>query len=382
MTNNIEGSTKIIVNVIWKLIKKMFFWGLGIAGAILFFSTIRSIIVFILISVLLAYMLLPSVEWLSKKRVFNLNPRTQRLIATILVFVCFIGILIAAVSLIITPLTNEIGEFGKNFKTYTIQLSVFADRVSHLYDKLVPSDIQEIIGRLDYTKLTSRLDIYVQKIWNLTNSSIGFIVELVLIPVLAFYFVLDYRSLTREIYGLVPNDRRREAFRIGRGIGIIMQSYIYGQVILCVIAGVLTGLFLAFVGMPYVIVLAIFAAVTRAIPIIGPVASGIPIILIGFVNSSDFRLPIYLLIFVIVMHFAESKFIMPKLIGSRMHLHPALVIIVLLVGAQFFGLAGMFLAAPVAAVIRELVRFYYIHPHSRKVILDGEKDLIQMENNS
>ena len=107
--------------------------------------------------------------------------------------------------------------------------------------------------------------------------------------------------------------------------------------------------------------------------------SGIPIVLVGMLNSYDLTIPLYLLSFVIIMHFAESKFIMPRLIGDRMHLHPAIVIIVLLVGAQLFGLAGMFLAAPVAAVIRELIRFYYIRPHSRKSTLDKEKDLILLE---
>lgn len=375
-----ESNVEYAVNVIWALMKRVTLWTAGIVFGALILIKIRSIIVFVLIAVLLAYMLLPSVEWLCRRRIPRLSLRTQRLIASIIVLVVFLALVVVTITLIVTPFTNEVGDFGKNFKTYIVQLNDFADKVGSVYERIVPPDIQAAISKFDYSKFTSRMDVYVQQLWSLSYTSIGFIVEMLLIPVLAFYFVLDYRSLTREFYGLVPVNRRREAIRIGRGIGVIMQSYIFGQLILCVIAGILTGIVLAALGMPYVIVLALFAGITRAIPVIGPVVSGIPIILIGMLRTpGDLTIPIYLTIFVIVMHFVESKFIMPRLIGDRMHLHPAIVIIVLLIGAQLFGLGGMFLAAPVAAVIRELIRFYYVRPHSLRPLADKEKDLIIIE---
>jgi predicted PurR-regulated permease PerM len=149
-----------------------------------------------------------------------------------------------------------------------------------------------------------------------------------------------------------------------REISGILQNYIIGQIILCVIAGVLTGIVLNFLNMPYTLVLAVFAGITRAIPIIGPIISGIPICIVGYQESPS--LGVALLIFVIVMHFAESKFIMPILIGDRMKLHPAVVLAVLLIGAELFGVIGMFLAAPVTAIIRELVYFYIIRPQRAK----------------
>jgi predicted PurR-regulated permease PerM len=188
--------------------------------------------------------------------------------------------------------------------------------------------------------------------------------------------VLDYKSISRDVYGLLPIHRRREAIRIGRSIGEILQSYIFGQLILCAIAGILTCIVLAAMGLPYVIVLALFAGVTRAIPIIGPVVSGIPIVLVGLLNSPEsLAVPIELTVFVVVMHFIESKFILPKLVGHRLHLHPAIVIIALLIGAEFLGIVGMFIAAPVAAIVRELLRFYYIKPGIKTLRTQKEEEL-------
>ena len=329
---------------------------------------LRSIAVGVLAAIVLTYALLPGVNWLCRRRPVRCGRRTQRLLATIAVFVVFLGLVALSVLLFIHPLKEEITQFSGKVGDYSAEISKFFARASKWYAEAVPKDVRTVIKGLDYSKAAAWATEYGRKLLLITTSSVGIILEVLLVPVLAFYFLLDHKSITREIYGLVPKHKRRDALIIGHSVGQIMQSYIFGQLILCAIAGILTGLFLTLMGVPYVVVLALFAAITRAIPIIGPVVSGIPIVLVGILApGGSTALAIYLLIFVIVMHFAESKFIMPHLIGERLHLNPAIVIIVLLIGAEFMGLIGMFLAAPVAAVIRELVRLYYIRPrHARK----------------
>ena len=353
-----ETNVEIATNAIWRLIKKIAFWSFFLIASVYILLRLHSILISVLVAVLLTYMLLPGVDWLSKKRIMRLRPRTQRLISTIIIFCIFISVVSISVTLMITPFKMEINDFVKNLGKYTDNLGKIAART---WD-LIPTDIRESISQVNYSALADKASIYAKQALKLTTSSIGVAIELLLIPVLAFYFVLDYKTISREVYGLVPYTRRREALKIGRCIGEILKSYIFGQIILCLIAGILTGIFLAVLNVPYVVVLALFAGITRAIPVIGPVVSGIPIVLVGLLNFNSPVVAIYLLVFVIVMHFAESKFIMPHLIGERLHLHPAVVIIVLLIGAEFFGLIGMFLAAPIAAIIRELIRFYYIRP--------------------
>lgn len=357
MENNVEIAT----NAIWRLIKKIAFWSLFLVASAYVLLRLRSILISVLVAVLLTYILLPWVDWLSRKRVFNKRQKLNRLISTIIVFIIFIAIISLAITLMVNPFRAELNDFVKNLGKYTDNLGKLAARV---WD-LIPTDVRESISKVNYSALADKASVYARQALSITTSSIGVAVELLLIPVLAFYFVLDYKTITREMYGLVPYTRRREALRIGRGIGEILQSYIFGQIILCLIAGVLTGIFLAVLHVPYIVVLALFAGITRAIPVIGPVVSGIPIVLVGLLNFEGPAIAIYLLVFVIVMHFAESKFIMPHLIGERLHLHPAMVIIVLLIGAEFFGIIGMFLAAPIAAIVRELIRFYYIRPRER-----------------
>lgn len=326
---------------------------------------LSSIFISVVAAIVLMYALLPAVDWLATRRFrrVQMRPRTQRIVATIVVFVAFLGLVALSVSLFITPFQQELQQFSSKIGEYTKQFENLFKSALHWYRTQVPASLKDLIGKLDYSRLTMGLTDSAQRLLRIATSSVGYALELVLIPVLAFYFLLDYKSLTHEIYALAPGRKRRAALRIGRSVGEILQSYVFGQLILCAIAGILTGVFLSIVGMPYVVVLALFAAITRAIPIIGPVLSGIPIVLVGLVYSGGHvALPLYLLAFVVVMHFAESKFLMPKLIGYRLNLHPAAVIIVLLIGAEFLGIIGMFLAAPVAAIVRELIRLYYIGP--------------------
>jgi predicted PurR-regulated permease PerM len=370
MSNDAEATVNLVFESLWRYTKRVVFWTLLTIALVYCIGRVRSVIASVFVAVLLTYVLLPGVDWLCKKRVWFLKARTQRLLATVTIFVLFLAFVSVAVSLIITPFRQEITDFVANFGKYTDRLGQLAEKAWIWYAKSVPADIKEFLGKLDYSGLTDKVSSYLQRAARFTSTSLGVAIELILIPVLAFYFAFDYKSLAREFYGTVPVKRRREVLRMGRHIGDVLQNYIFGQLILCVIAGVLTGIFLSIVGLPYEVVLALFSGITRAIPIIGPVVSGIPIVLVGLLNMGP-AMAVYLLIFVVVMHFAESKFIMPHLLGDRLHLHPATVIIVLLIGAEFFGLIGMFVAVPVAAIAREIVRTYYIKPCRRVEVGDS-----------
>ena len=358
-TNTVEAA--------WELIRRLARWVLVLAVIVLFGYVVyrlREVVIALLAAILMAYILLPGVEWLCRKRSPRFTPKAQRLLATIIVFVVALSMLGAAISLFISPFTTELNDFLHSFGEYQKTFMGFL----HKTWEAMPEEGRNIVKTIDYGKASAWLKDYIEGILQIATSSARVILELVLIPVLAFYFVYDYRAITSELYALIPKTRRREAMRIGRMAGEMMQSYIFGQLLLCVIAGVLTGIFLSVLGIKYVVVLALFAGITRAIPIIGPIVSGIPIVLVGALSSPGrIDVPLYLAIFVSTMHFSESKFIMPQLIGRRLRLHPAVVIVVLLVGAEFFGLTGMFLAAPVAAILRQLVKQYYIDPRDSRL---------------
>ncbi len=365
MPSNVEN----VIRVIWVLLMRI----VAVVASVFVLYRVRSILISLLVSIVLTYALLPFVDKLCRNCRSRRYRKMERLIATIVVFLVFLLVVVTAISFTVKPFQTQLSTLSNNMDAYGRKVSKIIVDAKKWYNTYVPKDARNVVEGCDYSGVSKSVTTQISGILNATGNWVSSAMELVLIPVLAFYFVFDYRSLTRELYGFVPKKRRKEALRIGRDAGIIMQSYVKGQIILCIIAGVVTAIVLHLMGMPYIIVLALFAAVTRAIPAIGPVVSGVPIMLVGLFTMGP-AVAAWLVVFITIMHFAESKFIMPLVIGERLSLHPAMVIIVLLIGFEFFGLIGMFLAAPVAAISRELIRLYYIEPRNKTALPEQMMD--------
>lgn len=191
------------------------------------------------------------------------------------------------------------------------------------------------------------------------------IVELILLPVLAFYFLVEGHALRNELVRFVPTAKRRVVLALLWESATIMRAYLIAQLLLASIAGVFVGTMLGVAHIPYYLVLALVAAITRAVPVIGPLLGGIPVGLIVFVECSrqgNYTLLAVVMTLFTLMHLLESKALTPFILGKGLNLHPIMVIVALLIGGEFFGLLGMFLAAPVTALLRTVLLHIYVHP--------------------
>jgi predicted PurR-regulated permease PerM len=343
-------------------------WGLFlrfalVAGVLYALYRVIDVIVTVVMAVFLAVAIAPIVDFFDRPRWLPFLSRgTRRFVITILVFLLLLGLLILCYGLIFRPLGEQLVQIVTNWPLYE---RVLAERLSTLraqYDAL-PTDVRDFLEKQDFSRLTAGLAEKVQQIVSQTWRSTWLVVELILIPVLAYYFVVDSRSLKREFIVLVPRRRRREVLRLLGETTAVMKSYIIGQLLLALVAGLAVGLGLHWAGLNYPLAMGVVAAVTRVIPVVGPILGGIPIVLLAVAQS--WQKGVWVLVFFSLLHLYESKILMPRVIGYRVKLHPAIIIIVLLIGAEFFGLMGMFLAAPIAAIIRILVNFYVITPRLR-----------------
>jgi predicted PurR-regulated permease PerM len=282
---------------------------------------------------------------------------------TFFVFCLVVLGLVVLVKYILDPMVHQVTQMLDQVPQYQHLLQQRMAYVEAQYNKL-PQDVRDFLQGQDFSSITSTFSDSVKTLIQRTWQSTWRIVELILIPVLAFYFVADGRSLKREFVFLVPRARVREGLLILRETGSIMRHYIVGQAVLALLAGVVVGVGLRLLGVNYALALGVWAAITRVIPIVGPVVGGIPVVLLATAQSWETGTAV--LVFFTLLHLFESKVLMPKIIGYHMRLHPAVIIIVLLIGSEFFGLIGMFLAAPVAAIIKVLINYYIIRPQLRR----------------
>lgn len=348
-----QSRIEITIAIIWGVLIRL----AAVVGILYFAYRVRFIAVTVLISAILALAVAPVVDWLSERRLLGLGYSLRRFVVTLLVFVVILGAAVVGNVYLLTPISRELSDAFANLDISKGRIGEYLKEVQGWY-KGLPPDLRDFIASQDLSGIANRVAEAVRGMITTTLEWLTHAVEIIVIPVLAFYFVLDSRPLKREFLYFVPKRRVRDALILIQEAGRILQSYAICQIILCFIAAVVVGIGLKLLGVHYALTLGVLAGITRAIPVIGPILGGIPIVLVSMLQSMTTAVAV--LVFFSILHIVESKIIMPKLLGYGMNLHPAVILIVLLIGSEFFGILGMFLAAPITAMLKCAYTFYML----------------------
>ncbi|MGB9876631.1 MAG: AI-2E family transporter [bacterium] len=319
---------------------------------------IRSLILVVIIAVILYYCLAPFIKWLQRRRFWGrIKGGTRRALSAIIVIIISLGVVIGASYLLLSPLIGEARSLEVNITKYSKDLAGIAEEIQKKVLNL-PPQYQKVIAD-QFAKLTDYISVGIRWIIEKTVSAFGHILEIFLIPIIAFYLAIGAKGLRRELFIFIPPKYTRKALLILREMDFAMRQYIVGQFIACLILWITVWGGLAIIGMDFPLLLGVLAGITRAIPIVGPIAGGTPIVLLALIKSPISAL--YVLAFFSVLQFIDSKFILPLFIGHQMRLHPITIILAVFIGGEFFGILGMFMATPVAAAVKSLFQIFYTH---------------------
>jgi len=171
---------------------------------------------------------------------------------------------------------------------------------------------------------------------------------LILIPILAFFFLKDAKHIRRTIVIALPHRVQLRGHRLFEEMNATLAAYVRAQLLACVVVGLLCGLGFAVLGVPYPVFLGVLAAMLEFIPLVGPLVLAMLAAFVGALHAPV--LALWVFAFLGILRFVEDYVIYPRLIRRGMSLHPLAVIVAVLAGAGLAGVAGMFLAVPVMAV--------------------------------
>lgn len=182
-----------------------------------------------------------------------------------------------------------------------------------------------------------------------------------LVLMVAAFLLLDMEKLHGFARSLVPMGYHGDFDVIVAGINRGLSGVIRGQLLICLINGVLTYIGLLIFSVKYSLILAVVAAVMSLIPIFGSILSTIPIVMAALVSGEqgiDVARAVFSVAWIVGIHFVEANMLNPKIIGSSAKIHPVLVIFALIVGEHGYGLVGALLAVPVMSTIQVLFLFF------------------------
>ena len=179
----------------------------------------------------------------------------------------------------------------------------------------------------------------------------------------AAYLLVDVRKVEAAYLKAVPARYRRDARELWEAFGISLSRYLGGLVFVVIVQGVLAFLALKILGVPYAILLGAWVSVTAIIPYLGPFLGGIPAVVVALTfQSSTFESQtttgiLTVVAYVLIQQF-EGNFLTPRIQGQALHVHPIIVLLAVIGGAQLAGLAGVIFAVPALAVFRVFFDFF------------------------
>ena len=210
---------------------------------------------------------------------------------------------------------------------------------------------------------------------------LGLLANVVLLPVLAFFFLRDWDVLVQRAALMVPRDHLPTVSRLARESSEVLGAFLRGQFLVMIILGLMYGVGLWAVGLDLGILIGIIAGLLTFVPYLGPTSGIVLGVLAALVQYGDWEHPAGVLVVFGIGQIIESYWLTPKLVGDRIGLHPVAVIFAVLAGGQLFGFLGMLLALPVAAVVNVLLRYAQErYTHSR--LYAGEQPAIVLDRHS
>jgi predicted PurR-regulated permease PerM len=176
------------------------------------------------------------------------------------------------------------------------------------------------------------------------------------------FILIDLEKVHGFMRGLFPQNVREDYDVIVAGMDRGLSGVIRGQLLICLVNGVLTYIGLLVFDVKYGLILATIAAVMSLVPIFGSILSSLPIVVVALVSGDagiDLFRGIAMTLWIIGIHFLEANLLNPKIIGTAAKIHPVLVIFALFLGEHSYGLVGALLAVPILSAIQVVFMYLY-----------------------
>jgi predicted PurR-regulated permease PerM len=217
--------------------------------------------------------------------------------------------------------------------------------------RLMDEGLERVVG---FVKLNA---LEIIKLGQSVVSQVARTIFLIFMTLMVAGYLMHTREQVISFFRSLPPPTAQESFerllwRMDRGVSGVVR----GQLLICVVNGVLSAIGFWMFGLKYWPILAIIAGVMSLIPIFGSILSTIPAVLIGL--TQDFWTALWVLLWIIGIHQVEANLLNPKIIGVAAKIHPVLVVLALIIGEHFFGLWGALLAVPTLSLAQSIFNHF------------------------
>jgi predicted PurR-regulated permease PerM len=299
---------------------------------------VLDVLALVFIAVIITSAMDPLVDFFQRKKI----PRSATVLGLFLALFLLIGL---AISFIVPPMISQFQDFSQNFPSYFQSVEVsFAHLNEYFQAKNINIDLQQLVSNF-----TGAFSNFSRNIFSQTVGMFSGFISIVVVFSLAFYMTVEEDGIKKFIISVSPDKYKRYSADLSSRIKEKIGKWMLGQLFLMLIIFALdaTGLYL--IGVPYALILGIFAGVLEIIPYVGPIISAVPGVILGFLISPTVGF-LAILVYLISQQL-ESNLIVPQVMKKAVGLNPVTTIVALLVGARLGGVLGAIISIPVATAI-------------------------------
>ncbi|MBS1789967.1 MAG: AI-2E family transporter [Acidobacteria bacterium] len=309
---------------------------------------LRMVILLLAFTALFCYLIAPLVDFVEHP--LQLDWKLPRGLAITIVYLVFIGGIVLSVEYLVPRLSEQISAFSDNVPTYAQKLDQYMNWVERWPSRYrLPFSWRQSL--LDWMTASKQAAIeWLKAMVSQTFRLALFLPWLLVIPVIGFFFLKDAKTLSSRFLSSLPEaDLRYRVAIFLSDVSETLARYIRSQVIACVFVGIVEGLGLWLIGVSYALIFAIAAAILEFIPMVGPVVLGLAAITVANFHSD--QSVVIVAGFLITFRIIHDYLIYPRLVGAGVEIHPVIVILAVICGAELGGVIGIFLSVPIVALL-------------------------------
>jgi predicted PurR-regulated permease PerM len=354
-----------------RAILRVIFIALAVAAALWLLYVLEGVILLVVLAIFFAYLIAPLVEFVHRPFQIGGHERVvPRPVAIGIVYLIIFGAIGISLSFLLPRVGTQISEFAEQAPDYFTSARARAQSLNRFYENYqIPGAVRDKISSNINNLIDSVGGYATAGIGNVLLESLHYIPWLVLIPILAFFLLKDADSFRRSALQMLPSGRWRwRGDEFFQDVNSTLAAYIRAQLIACLLIGAICAIGFWAIGLPYALLLGIIAALIEFIPLVGPLTVAIIAVLIASFYSVNQAIIVFL--FLGTLRIIHDYVTYPRIIGQGIHLHPLAVILAILAGAELAGVAGIFLAIPVVAIISVSYRHWLEHRGSEGLVAD------------
>jgi predicted PurR-regulated permease PerM len=330
----------------FRTLARVFFTLVLFAAALYLVYLVRDVVTLLFISVFLAVALGPAVDFFNRRKV----PR-----AASILLVYLLGVLAVFLIglLVVPPIVDQVQQFAKKVPQYVRDIR--NNKTLRKYD-----DKYQITQKLQQqaSKLPSALGSAAGTLQSVTVGIFSAIVKLIAVLSITFFLLLDGKRLVTFLFGLLRPDREARARTVAGQVYGAVAGYVAGNLIISVVAGLVTYTTLELLGVPFAVPLAVLVAFLDLIPLVGATIGSVFVALVTLFVDFPTATIVWLIV-TIVYQQAENHIVQPIVYRQTVDVRPLVVIVSILIGASLLGVLGALVAIPVAATVQIVLRDWW-----------------------